>query len=269
MNEDKIDIIKIGGSVLTDKLSYKKINLDTLTSISDVIAKWGKKCIIVHGAGSFGHILADKHSITAGYTDSSQLDGIVQIRIDMTDLTTKVVESLQSHQLHAMSFQTSSIIYSCEEETELSFFIEPIQKALNLGLLPVLSGDVIFKQESGFSIYSGDALIALLVKLFDVKHVYFISDVDGLFVRDSKTDKMELVEQIDSRQLSTIELSDFSEKETIDVTGKMEGKLNDIKSISQFVESVIIVNGLHPERIYSLLSGKEVICTKIIGEKST
>lgn len=269
MNKDKIDIIKIGGSVITDKLSYKKLNSDTLTSISEVIAKWGQKCIIVHGAGSFGHILADKHSITSGYTEFSQLNGIVQIRIDMGDLTKKVVESLQKNKLHAISFQTSSIVYSQGKENELSYFIEPIQKALDLGILPVLSGDIIFKQENGFSIYSGDALIDLLVQLFNIRNVYFISDVDGLLIRNSETHKMELVDKIDSKQLSTIELSDFSDKKTIDVTGKMKGKINDIKSISQHVERVVIVNGFYPERISLLLSGDKAICTTIIGEIST
>jgi len=99
--------------------------------------------------------------------------------------------------------------------------------------------------------------------------VYFISDVDGLFVRDSDTHKMELVERIESKQLSTIELSDFSDKKTIDVTGKMKGKIDDIKSISQHVERVVIVNGSYPERISLLLSGDKAICTTIIGEKST
>ena len=269
MNKNKFDIIKIGGSVITDKLSYKKLNSDSLNSISEVIAKWGHKSIIVHGAGSFGHILAEKHSITSGFTEFSQLDGIVQIRLDMTDLTKKVVESLQNNKLQAVSFQTSSIVYSQGTENKLNYFIEPIQKALDLGLLPVLSGDVIFKQEKGFSIYSGDALIDLLVQLFDIRNVYFISDVDGLFVRDSDTHKMELVERIESKQLSTIELSDFSDKKTIDVTGKMKGKIDDIKSISQHVERVVIVNGSYPERISLLLSGDKAICTTIIGEKST
>ena len=203
MSKDKIDIIKIGGSVITDKLSYKKINSDTLISISEVIAKWGQKCIIVHGAGSFGHILADKHSITSGYTEFSQLEGIVQIRIDMADLTKAVVESLQANKLPAISFQTSSMVYSQGKENELSYFIDPIQKALDLELIPVLSGDIIFKQKDGFSIYSGDSLIDLLVHLFDVRNVYFISDVDGLFIRNSKTQKMELVERIDSKQLKS------------------------------------------------------------------
>ena len=240
MIKDKIDIIKIGGSVLTDKLSYKKINSDALTSISEVIARWGKKCIIIHGAGSFGHILADQYSITSGYNDNLQLEGIARIRADMVELTKMVVESLQEHKLPAMSFQTSSLVYFKEKENELSYFIQPIQKALNLGLIPILSGDIIFKQETGFSIYSGDALIALFVKLFDVGNVYFISDVDGLYIRDSDTNEIELVENIESKQLSSIELSELSDKKTIDVTGKMEGKLNDIKSISHYVEQVII-----------------------------
>ena len=269
MSEEKFDIIKIGGSVITDKLSYKKLNYDTLSSISKVIAKWGQKCIIVHGAGSFGHIIADKHSITSGFSESSQLDGIVQIRLDMIDLTKKVVEALHTNKLHAISFQTSSIVYSQRNEAELSHFVKPIQKALDLGLLPVLSGDLIFKEENGFSIYSGDALVDLLVQCFDIKNVYFISDVDGLFIRDINTKQMELVEEIDSKELNTIELSDFFDKKTIDVTGTMKGKISVIKSISQHVERVVLINGFHPERISLILSGDKAICTSINGEKST
>ncbi len=269
MNKGKLDIIKIGGSVITDKLSYKTIRSEALNSISSVIAKWGQKCIIVHGAGSFGHILADKYSITEGFSEESQLNGIVQIRIDMADLTKAVIESLQANKLHAVSFQTSSMVYSQGKENELSFFIEPIHKALDIGIFPALSGDIIFKQENGFSIYSGDALIALLVQHFDIRNVYFISDVDGLFAKNLKTNEMELVKEIDSKQLDTIELSDLPDKKTIDVTGKMKGKLDDIKSISQQVEHVIIVNGLYPKRISSLLSGDKAICTTINGEKST
>ena len=66
MSKDKIDIIKIGGSVITDKLSYKKINSDTLISISEVIAKWGQKCIIVHGAGEELEPLLVGHALLEG-----------------------------------------------------------------------------------------------------------------------------------------------------------------------------------------------------------
>ena len=55
-------ILKIGGSVITDKSKKFILRNEILDELSKQIKKVNKKCIIVHGAGSFGHILAKKHS---------------------------------------------------------------------------------------------------------------------------------------------------------------------------------------------------------------
>ena len=51
-------LIKLGGSIITDKskkYTYKKEIVDRLSS---ELKKANKEYILVHGAGSFGHILA-------------------------------------------------------------------------------------------------------------------------------------------------------------------------------------------------------------------
>ena len=68
-------IIKLGGSVITDKTKencYKKEIVDNLVK---EIKKANKKTIIVHGAGSFGHIIADKYNLNEGHRSSDQLLG--------------------------------------------------------------------------------------------------------------------------------------------------------------------------------------------------
>ncbi|MFW9852056.1 MAG: isopentenyl phosphate kinase, partial [Candidatus Thorarchaeota archaeon] len=158
MNQNMVDIIKLGGSVITDKYEYKQLKTEILRDICKVIATWNKKLIIIHGAGSFGHILAKKHSIISGYTDSAQLEGLTDIRIDVNELSQSIVKTLKEEGIPAISFQTSALVFDEKNEKNPLLFVDPIKKALNIGLLPVLSGDVLFTNQKDFTIYSGDSL---------------------------------------------------------------------------------------------------------------
>ena len=55
-------IIKLGGSVITDKRKENYFKKDIVDNLAKVIKKANKKTIIIHGAGSFGHIIADKYN---------------------------------------------------------------------------------------------------------------------------------------------------------------------------------------------------------------
>lgn len=269
MNQNMFDIIKLGGSIITDKHKYKQLNIKILREICKVVGAWKKNIIIVHGAGSFGHILAKKHSIITGYTDSSQLEGLTDIRIDVNELSQSIVKTLKNQGIPAIAFQTSALVFDEKEETKPSLFVEPLKKALTIGLIPVLSGDVLFTNEKDFTIYSGDSLINLLVQEFDVDRVIFITDVDGLMVKVSKLDEIERLSLIPLNELREIELADYSKRDLVDVTGTMKGKVETILSIGQFVNQVIVVNGNYSERISKVLKREPTICTIIEGEKST
>ncbi len=269
MKQNMFDIIKLGGSIITDKQEYKKLKTEILRDICSVIAAWNKNVIIVHGAGSFGHILAKKHSIVSGYTDSTQLVGLTNIRIDVNELSQSIVKTLKEQGIPAIGFQTSALFFDEREETNPSFFKEPLKKALTLGLIPVLSGDILFTNKKDFTIHSGDSLINLLVQEFDVDRVIFITDVDGLMVKDSKLDGVERLSSIPLDKLSQIELADYSKRDLVDVTGTMKGKVETISSIGQFVNQVIIVNGNDSERISKVLRKEPTICTIVEGKKST
>ena len=54
-------ILKLGGSVITDKTKEKTFKEKLMDDLALKIKKANKQLIIVHGAGSFGHILAKKY----------------------------------------------------------------------------------------------------------------------------------------------------------------------------------------------------------------
>jgi isopentenyl phosphate kinase len=269
MSKEKIDIIKLGGSVITDKTSYRKSKKNVIQDLAKIISKWDRKCIVVHGAGSFGHILAEKYSIVSGYKKEEQLEGLTKIRYDMNELKQSILEIFGEEGIRTIDFQTSALVYRKKNTKEETIFLNPIKKTLELGLLPLLAGDILFTDNESFTIYSGDSLIDNLCKNFDVGRVVFITDVDGLMISDSDTGSIRLLENTSYEEFKKINLANFSSGEKTDVTGSMVGKLSTIKSILDKVDEIIIVNGNNPERIQKLLENSSTICTSIIGEKST
>ncbi len=60
-------VIKLGGGLITDKGSMKKFDSDSMERVADSISSvvdMGVPIVIVHGAGSFGHLLAKEWSIS-------------------------------------------------------------------------------------------------------------------------------------------------------------------------------------------------------------
>ncbi len=53
-------LIKLGGSVITDKSQYRRFDKDAVSRLCREIAESGKQAVVVHGAGSFGHIVAKR-----------------------------------------------------------------------------------------------------------------------------------------------------------------------------------------------------------------
>ena len=60
-------LIKFGGSVITDKAEYRKFNKETVARLADEIKRSGQEVIIVHGAGSFGHVVSKQYNLQKGY----------------------------------------------------------------------------------------------------------------------------------------------------------------------------------------------------------
>ena len=56
-------IIKLGGSVITDKTKKQTFKKEVMGNLATQIKKADKQIIIVHGAGSFGHVLAKEFDI--------------------------------------------------------------------------------------------------------------------------------------------------------------------------------------------------------------
>jgi isopentenyl phosphate kinase len=253
-------IIKIGGSIITDKStkdSFKKTIVDRLSA---EIKKANKEIIIVHGAGSYGHILAKKYNLNQGYKNNEQLLGFTLTHTNVQKLNTLVLNSLQENNIPAVSIPPHAIM-KLDDHEPIDMNYDIFRDLLKQGFTPVTFGDVTLDKTLGFSICSGDLLMQLLAEQFKPEKVIFVIDEDGLYTSNPKTDKnAEFIETINLdklKQLST-SLDDHA-----DVTMGMKGKINTIKNIVNLGVHTVLLNGNKPDRLYKVLIGEKTKCTLV------
>lgn len=96
-----LTILKIGGSVITDKDSVSVAKKDEIDRISQEIAAFRKEVkmplILVHGAGSFGHPQAIEH-MSKGFN----ANGAYLTHTSVKALNSMVVDSLNKAGLTAL-----------------------------------------------------------------------------------------------------------------------------------------------------------------------
>src|SRR3989449_7563594 len=83
-------LVKLGGSVITVKSKYRTLRGPDLSRLArELAAGASSETVVVHGAGSYGHILAAKHGLTDGFHDTQQLGAVAQVQRDVRALDLK------------------------------------------------------------------------------------------------------------------------------------------------------------------------------------
>ena len=176
-------LVKLGGSVITDKMAYRTLREDVLRRLAEEISSSEESVIVVHGAGSFGHVLAAQHQLQKGFRDEAQLLGAAQVMEDVRVLNLAVIAALRKAGVPSVSLPPSAL--ACLSEGELSRLdVSVFRRYVDLGMVPVTFGDVALDDGRGFGICSGDQLMESLAKEFSPRRIIFCTDVDGVFDSD-------------------------------------------------------------------------------------
>ena len=86
-------IIKFGGSVITNKGRKNTFEKARIQRLASEISGAGKSTIIVHGAGSFGHILAKEFSLHEGFKSKEQIRALTEVQRDVKKLNLMVLDA--------------------------------------------------------------------------------------------------------------------------------------------------------------------------------
>ena len=254
-------LIKLGGSVITDKQEYRTFRRDTVARLAKEIAESGQKTVVVHGAGSFGHIVAKENDLSDGFKSPSQIPGAARVMADTRELSMMVVEELLKAGIPAVSVPPGSC-FVLEDGILTLEGAEVIARLLKLGIMPVMFGDVCTDRTMGLSIVSGDQIMERLCHKLEPEKVVFVSDVDGLYDRNPKTDPDAVMyEKVTKDTMSGVD----SSSDVDDVTGGIRGKMEAMLRMTDYRRKCMLINGDVPGRLLALLKGEDVVCTTAEG----
>lgn len=256
-------ILKLGGSLLTDKNEPFSIRKDILEQSVNEIIKSKKKVIIVHGGGSFGHPVAKKYGISDGFNKDieNQFYGLAKTHEAMIKLNSMVVNSILEKNYPVIAIEPYSIFIKESKGFNVKN-LEVIESTLKMGVTPILYGDIVLDKEKIFSIISGDLIILELCKRiqkFSISQVIFAIEKDGIFIE--KNGNIEFLNEAKTTQIDGLKLANLDKK--IDVTGGIRSKLRVIKEIGELKIPVQILNGINENYLFKGIMNEKVKSTVI------
>ena len=251
-----LSVLKLGGSVITDKTTPETVDTDTLETVVETIgsavtpeesasttgyerqtpAERSQKdidnsnhhshaehegLIIVHGGGSFGHHHAERHNVSTT-TGTSDAAAIWEIHDAMRRLNDTVIEALHAVGVPAIPVHPLSVAVRDENST-LEIPIDPFSRMLAQGYVPVTHGDIIIDSHSGATILSGDEIVVSVAEGLTADRVGLCSTVSGVYDDDGN-----VIPEITTYASVADVLGD---SETTDVTGGMAGKVRTLLNL--------------------------------------
>ncbi len=242
----KLVLVKLGGSVITDKSKPYTARIDVIRRLGRELKKVEKnyQIIISHGSGSFGHTSAKKYGGSKGY--KSKL-GISKVSFDVQQISLIVTKALMEESLPIISLRPMSMILTDMGKTKSSFF-EIVEEIMKQGLIPVVYGDVILDKKWKTVIYSGEKILNmigsyLLSKGHKIDKIIQVGQTDGVYEKNKKT-----IPVITKKNWPEIRRH-IHETTVGDVTGGMTHKIEDAFLMAEKGIKTLIINGNIPNQL--------------------
>lgn len=253
-----LTIVKLGGSVITDKSKPYTANYIAIKRLLREIKKANVPCIIVHGGGSFPHTSAKKYGGKKGY---NSLLGVTIVSRDAQALNQIVLDEFINAKVPAISFRPNSM-FSANEGKVKTCHLSPLVTAINQGIVPIIYGDVIMDNAWKTTIFSGETSTSIVVDFLSknhitVKKVLQVGITDGVYNTNGET-ILNITEQSFKEQKK-----DIFQLKTADVTGGMMHKVEEALKLRKRGVATYIINGTKRDALYNALLDKNFIGTKI------
>ncbi len=250
--------LKLGGSLITDKTGVEVVRGDTLTRLADEIARAcsqnpALQLVLGHGSGSFGHVAGAKFATREGVRGPAAWHGYAVVSDAAARLNRHVVGALLASGVPAVSLQPSASAI-CAGGRIVQYAHEPVRRALEAGLLPVLFGDVAFDSVRGDTIISTEEVLMHLAKSIEPSWFLLAGETAGVLDENGR-----ITPTISSHNFEQIAPAIGGSRGT-DVTGGMASKvqamLDFVQALSQ--AGVRIFSGLETDNVLRLLLNPEL-----------
>lgn len=229
-------VLKVGGALFSDKGSTNSLKLDVLDWYADMISRsYGEvagRLVLITGGGSFGH---------GAVRDA---EGVADRMLALTD----AVFALKTHWAAALRRQHVPVL-----PMQIAGFAElgargglisrgnPVRQALARGILPILSGDIVFKAPRTTEVFGSDRVPLLCSELGCTPlRVVMLTDKPGIL--SDGEEGIRPIRHIDPRHPQRAFSAIWKEDEA-DVTAGMRGKLASLLVLAERGIECIVAEG--------------------------
>ena len=204
--------------------------------------------VVVHGGGSYGHVVAKQHGISADVGEAPAV-GVAQTRGAMYELNRMVCKTMMEFKLNPYPFAP----YDAISRSGKAAFSSWLRGLLKEGLTPVTFGDVIITP-GGFKVISGDVIMQDLAKVLSPERCVFALDVDGVYEPNTRV----IIPELSSSKIRRMSVAGGG-----DATGGMKLKLEAAAKIASGGTKVCFVSGYRRNEFSKALRGLDFYGTVV------
>ena len=236
-------LIKLGGSIITNKKKPLSAKRKTIDNIVSSFRKINEDFVVVHGGGSYGHYWSVKYDM---HTKPKKYDpkGVSIVKNSMIELNTIILDSFLKNKMNPYCLPPTDFVMGSKP---INKKILEIKKIANSGFIPITYGDALWYGNKKSYILSGDKIMSLLARVLRPRLSIFVLNEDGLY---SNIKAKKLIYDFKDEKI-------FIKKTVMDVTGGMTRKVAEASKISKIGLKVFFVNGNKPERIVNAITRKK------------
>src|SRR5712664_4280279 len=264
---DQLTVLKLGGSAITDKARECTPDIPTIQNVADQLRDYDRPLLLIHGGGSYAHPFVAKSGLGKGLLDRSQLRSISETEFYLGQLTRIICASLLLRGKRPVPFHPMSFV-TFDNGKVNRMLLDPIRKALQAGLIPLLHGDLVFDESRGVGVLSGDRIASLIGSRLGVSRVLFGCDVDGVYSANPKSfPNATLIPDVTSEDFRSV-LS-ASRSPSTDATGGMGEKVKQAVRLAKNGCECYIFNLREKNALRKILDRTGAIGTRFVPLKNS
>lgn len=268
-------LIKLGGSLLTDKRRPGRARPAVIARLArEIAASRGQRAILLgHGSGSFGHVAAARHGVGSGSggaardphaTPSPAAVAAVQ-RAAMT-LHARVIAALDDAGAAPFSLPPSAFMVVRGARPSVRT-LEPVERAIALGLLPVVCGDVLMDDRGSATVCATETVLASLAARLSrrglvARRALWLGETAGIYDHQGAT-----LARVDRHNLAQVRAA-VGGAAGIDVTGGMLLRLETACALARRGIESWIFDGTVPGLLAAAMRGERVAGTCFAAEQA-
>lgn len=230
-------LLKLGGSLITDKLTPRTPRAEVLARLMSEIAEARAAqpdlhIVLGHGSGSFGHVEAKRYGTRNGVHTPEQWRGLAEVQYAAGLLNRLVTDAAHAAGLPIINFPPSASV-RCHAGRIETMALAPIRAALEHDLIPLVFGDVAMDDERGGTIVSTEDVFRYLAPHLQPERILLAGHDAGVLTHWPDGD---VIPEI----TSTEALNGLTGSHAADVTGGMASKVREMLALARQVPEVEI-----------------------------